>query len=227
MGFDPCSEIRKEVDASMNKLRDAASVITGPLNAAKSEALNMVSNNEDINALQSEMSTASGAAMTEVNDLTGGIEDFTGDCLTPIINKIKGIISGADQFVSDIFNAISSQLLSFFSKLFDLINIINLSGISSLIGSLDEMLGCLASSCVNQELQGIFDEIDSIIGSIGLLNTGNFDLNHWLEEMIPDVAEIVGEKITIIKDIVTETANTAKTQAQAAAATLKVPKEYY
>lgn len=203
--LDACDKIKEQSNNILGKLKDAESSLKTPLNNLKNKAKDTVTENISLSEAQSEISDVQDTVNSSMNSLIDGVSEYTGTCLDPITDKINSLVNTtSNDIIGEYLDELQSSMSNLVS-LIDKIEILHLNlNFEKLLYNLDELLGCLSSSCFGVEIQDIIDESNRIVTDLGLSSDGSFSYKEWL---LNNVDTMTSNVIDIVEDVKNSTVN--------------------
>ena len=201
MSDSTCTQLANSADGLLEKMDSMMGTVDGTYNDFTSSMSSLFSTflntgTIDVDSIISEIDNAAGTSLSSVYN---SIKDYTGSCLDaildPIINGINDVLALGTSIIGDITGMISDLASSLISGIFSLTGIGSLLdglGITSLIASLDQMLGCLASaSCLPiGKIESMLSKVTSFTSRYGLTSSGSFSFSSWMNNVITNIQNI-------------------------------------
>ena len=214
-----CSDLANSADGLLNSMNSMMGTVDSAYDGFSSSMSSLFSTfletgTIDVDSIISEIDEAAGTSLSDVYD---SIKDYTGSCLDaildPIINGINDVLSLGTSIIGDITGMISDMASSLISGIFSMTGlggILDSLGITSLIASLDQMLGCLASaSCLPiGKIESMLSSVTSFTSKYGLTSSGSFSLSSWMNNMITNIQNIPTNLVNAFKNGITNLSTT-------------------
>lgn len=206
-----CENLIGTSDTFLDKLIEAENSLAIPYaefqNSMKSY-VNQFLSGENIN-FDSIMTQIDTSVSNQVQDVVDTVKGYSGDCLNSILGPIQGMLDDSSGFgrsiigdVSSTLGGISGVITSSMSQFLDISGLFSALGITSIVGTLDNLFGCLTSAkCLpTGEIQSKMDAVTSFLKKYGLKDTGSFDLKDWLNSKIDILVNLPSKLVDTIQN---------------------------
>lgn len=190
-----CDSFENELNTALSAMRNSRTKLRGKFNELDNKLDDMVGV-DDLADIGNDLQNETNEIERNISDKIESMKDYTGSCLNGIAKSINDIRNNANSVIGEMFKLDQSpEWGSLSNALGGMNNLLDKMGVSSIIKTIDESLGCLSDAdCLQMDkIQGIMDEINAFEQEFSLNTAGELDIESYL-----DVKDLGGLKSSII-----------------------------
>lgn len=227
VNLSPCESLNRKIDALMGEFNLSTSKVTDSKNILN-DTLDSMKTQVGITDLEDKVNAARNTASSELGSVISPPSNIAGSCLDSLRSSAFEVLNNASSYSTEAFSAIDgiTNVSNLMNQLGNVKSLVEGLGIGKLLEKIDQTLGCLADNndCIpTDKIETIMTTVSNTLDSIGLGETGSFDVSKVLDN-IPDFDAILKQNIV---DLDTAADALAEESKAAIESSLKTANKYY